>query len=535
MSANNTKKRVSLKQSDSEDEVQFVPSTDVQKVKRSSSRKKPTFHPNPYVDDEAIYSNRQDSDSDPFESEEEETKPKIRASSHHSFREPPPPRPKSKPLVFKPPRHAAAAAAAATPSQPTVSPIPLERVKPYKPRWFGTNTQETQATQVLDSPLPKPIPQIPLVNDPPSLQGKRTRSWCYTVFPKPEQQMHELKNAYMNHLQQVGVTYAIFGLETCPDTGRPHFQGFVYFQNPRQFRSTKQNLTWEFQPAHVEPAMDIKASIDYCKKEGDFIEYGTPPMTQQQKGDLVKERWKTALDSAKANKVDDIEPQLQITHYRSLCAIAQRHSRNLKLEPTKFKHYWLVGATGGGKSHSARAMFGNESEFYYLKDTQTKWWDAYEGEQAAILDEIPVPETKMRNSMGNYLKSWTDENEFAAESKGGSMKIRPRVIIMTSNHYLEDWGLPDIDLAALHRRITQVYLTQRNDDGTRVPSQPREGTKCITLDQWEFWNQETQQIKLHPVYTKWKQEQDQLKLEQAAANLANIGTQPLPSDEEEES
>jgi len=40
-------------------------------------------------------------------------------------------------------------------------------------------------------------------------------------------------------LQTFECRYIIYGYEIAPATGRPHFQGYVYFDNPRSFDAVK--------------------------------------------------------------------------------------------------------------------------------------------------------------------------------------------------------------------------------------------------------------------------------------------------------
>lgn len=68
----------------------------------------------------------------------------------------------------------------------------------------------------------------------------------------------------------VGVTYAVVGNETAPTTGTEHLQGHITFAQRKSLNAARTLL----QGAHVERARVPRASIEYCKKGGDFVEYG---------------------------------------------------------------------------------------------------------------------------------------------------------------------------------------------------------------------------------------------------------------------
>ena len=56
--------------------------------------------------------------------------------------------------------------------------------------------------------------------------------------------------------------------------------------------------------------------------------------------------------------------------------------------------------------------------------------------------------------LGHYLKIWSDKYPFNAETKGGTIFIRPKVIVVTSNFEIEELhDKPQIQ-DAIKRRFT---------------------------------------------------------------------------------
>lgn len=66
----------------------------------------------------------------------------------------------------------------------------------------------------------------------------------------------------------------IFGRETCPTSGRKHFQRFISFKNRHMLSSIKKVAP----NAHfVFVRGSVQENIDYFKKDNEFKKFGTCP------------------------------------------------------------------------------------------------------------------------------------------------------------------------------------------------------------------------------------------------------------------
>jgi hypothetical protein len=112
---------------------------------------------------------------------------------------------------------------------------------------------------------------------------KKGRHWCFTIHGYTEDTEQHL--ADLAELEST--EYLVYGREICPTTGNRHLQGFVSFVNRRIGRNVVTDLTnYEDAPhPHVERANGQPyAAALYCKKDGQFEEYGTPPDKSGKKG-----------------------------------------------------------------------------------------------------------------------------------------------------------------------------------------------------------------------------------------------------------
>lgn len=110
----------------------------------------------------------------------------------------------------------------------------------------------------------------------------QSRCWCFTI------------NNYTNHdterltaLESSDcIEYVIFAKEV-GESGTPHYQGFVKFTSKKRLNGVKRIIG----DCHLEVARNPGAAIQYCKKDGDFTEFGCQSNDQGKRTDLeaVKE------------------------------------------------------------------------------------------------------------------------------------------------------------------------------------------------------------------------------------------------------
>lgn len=76
------------------------------------------------------------------------------------------------------------------------------------------------------------------------------------------------------------VEYGVFGRET-GDSGTPHLQGFVHFLSNKRFAAVKRLLSNRIHLERKSSNSSYTEAANYCKKDGDFEEFGTLPVGQQ--------------------------------------------------------------------------------------------------------------------------------------------------------------------------------------------------------------------------------------------------------------
>lgn len=261
---------------------------------------------------------------------------------------------------------------------------------------------------------------------------QRSRSYCLTLNNYSEEERLALL--------ATPCTYIILGKEVGAE-GTPHLQGYVHFTSGKTLSALKKISS----RAHWELAKgDSLSNFLYCSKEKDFEEVGKRPLTQKEKGATQIDKWTSIKASARQGKLDEIDPKIYVTHYRTLLAIAKDNApMPPDAEGTTGLWYW--GASGTGKSRAARSAHPGA----YLKMCN-KWWDGYQGEEVVIIEDFDMN----HKVLGYHLKIWADRYAFPAEIKGGKINIRPKLILVTSNYHPESiWDSDENTLQPILRRF----------------------------------------------------------------------------------
>jgi len=85
----------------------------------------------------------------------------------------------------------------------------------------------------------------------------RERNFCFTDF------VRDLK-----FYEKIDCKYIVIGDETCPETKKEHYQGYIYFASGK----TESAVRKMFKPRHIVPCRGTsEENIKYCKKEGKIV------------------------------------------------------------------------------------------------------------------------------------------------------------------------------------------------------------------------------------------------------------------------
>lgn len=242
------------------------------------------------------------------------------------------------------------------------------------------------------------------------------------------------------------VEYAVYQLEHAPNTGTPHYQGFVRYTRPIRLTATRRHIPG----AHWETARGTaQENKDYCTKEESRApdttptEYGTFPALQRGK----RSDWDTIKEMAKRNASDlEIAEDFPGQYVRNNAGIKKLKGLYIPPRTTMPTVHVIIGPPGTGKSHYAR----EKAPLAYWKAPNNKWWDFYDSQPSVVLDEFKgwLPY--------NDLNRLCDKYDYRVEVKGAVVPAPVTEVIILSNYHPSQWYDQErIMFASFQRRVSK--------------------------------------------------------------------------------
>lgn len=256
-------------------------------------------------------------------------------------------------------------------------------------------------------------------------QGKY---WCFTDF------------TLITDYSGLGALYVIYGIETCPESGRTHHQGYCEFntnQRLERLKAFNSTIHWERRQGTQTQA------IDYCKKEGNYYEFGTPKECKRgSRSDIIEV--KRLISEGKGMK-DIVEVATSYQAVR-MAELSLKYNERKRSWAPVVKWFW--GPTGSGKTRKAVEEAGDD---YYISSRNLKWWEGYDAHENVIIDDF-------RKDFCTFheLLRILDRYPYRVETKGSSRQLLAKNIWITSCYKPEEVYDTREDIGQLLRRINFI-------------------------------------------------------------------------------
>lgn len=291
------------------------------------------------------------------------------------------------------------------------------------------------------------------------------KRWTFTSF---EEQPPPWNETFLSYL--------IYGKETCPSTGRPHWQGYLETHTKRTlggvvkyFHQNKQTHLKLFVSGG-----NAKQNQNYCGKDGKVAEFGTP-MKQGERNDIHNLRDQVA----RGRRVDDMMLEEKAEHmqryYKFLREVEDiREKRKPQEAEEKCMIYWYWGSTGSGKTYAA---FQLAPDAYWHNVEDSGWFDNYDGQRDMIIDDFrgEIPYQQLLKLAQEYPYTVKRRNRppmrFKAKRIFITCPFHPRDLYKNLNQ--ED------SLEQLYRRCAEIKHFTKYKKAEPLPSIPENVPLCI--------------------------------------------------------
>ena len=240
------------------------------------------------------------------------------------------------------------------------------------------------------------------------LSVSRLRRWCFTVFD-PDNSLSELSHCFVPGPE---CRFAIFQIEKCPSSNRPHAQGYVEMNTSIKFESMKRLFSDRYQvTVHLSEAhKEAQANINYCTKEQnkdgtparwpgtEVFRHGTPaakgPKPEGSKRPSSFTEVITLLDAGKS--LADLESDTAFIHLRPCISrfyksFSEKESRVASSKAAGIRSMYvevIIGPPGVGKSTLINNRWKPET-YYRLVRGQYPWFPGLSPfHKALVIDDM---------------------------------------------------------------------------------------------------------------------------------------------------
>lgn len=271
------------------------------------------------------------------------------------------------------------------------------------------------------------------------MPSQQAKNWVWTLNNWTDEEQEALR-AIGTELPET--KYIVWGREE-GENGTPHLQGYVSLTKKRGLRFIRNFIS---NRAHFEVMRGTpKEAADYCKKDGDYDEFGELPIGQGRRSDLeaIANQIKAG---ATLREIAETNPAAVIQFGTGIIRLKQ-HCRPERDGPPEIWVLW--GKTGTGKTRRVWE-FANVDELWVHPGD--KWFDGYDGQAAALFDDFDGSWFKI-----SFLLRLLDRYPMQVQVKGAYAWWVPKTIYITSNIHPNDWYPNALEehKRALMRRLTQ--------------------------------------------------------------------------------
>lgn len=282
-----------------------------------------------------------------------------------------------------------------------------------------------------------------------------SRSYCFTINNYTQAEIDwiniqfdpEVEASRAEDGSKPIIRYIIYGREVGAE-GTPHLQGYLELTKPMRMAGVKKLKGYE--RAHLEARRGSREQArDYCKKDGQFTEFGDWAAGGQGARNDLKAVINGVKEGTPLIEMIEDNPELISRHLK----LIDRYQALVDKQQTKeFRHVEvnvLWGDAGAGKSRTAREQAAAHGDYFTVNPDDAFPFDGYNGEPSIVIDDFSG------NIKYKQVLNILDGHQLRVNVKGSHRYARWNRVYITANEEPSQWyrfGLTP----ALARRLTNV-------------------------------------------------------------------------------
>lgn len=273
------------------------------------------------------------------------------------------------------------------------------------------------------------------------MPGKGTQRVRHIVFT-----LNNPEEGDIAKIQSVDIfTYGVIGKEV-GESGTPHLQGYLQLAKQTRISSVTKALTKAVGKApHTEAARGTaKQASDYCKKDGDYVEWGE--MNYKGKRNDIKAAVDMIESGASKYEVLKAHTETYVRYSRGLDKAREIFDEHRAEDWREVEVILITGPTGCGKTRTAMA----DGKPFKIQGDQLQWWDGYGGQKTIVIDEYSndVKVTQLLGLLDGY--------KLRLPIKGGFTYAQWTKVYITTNLFELHEQAKEAHREALQRRISKT-------------------------------------------------------------------------------
>lgn len=263
------------------------------------------------------------------------------------------------------------------------------------------------------------------------------------------------KERILEHLRTIDQVNEYVVAKELHEDGEPHLHAYVKFQTGLRTAEFTPRLDVDGHHGNYQSARSFRSVVKYVTKDGDYITNLSDVMLetpQAKRIKLVQQIEEKSIKELVRTGVISFQQARNATFVKNLLT-------DDEYEHDTVRGVWIVGPPATGKSTMARTNYGQEGVF--TLPIRSKWFCKYTGQGCILLDDF---DSTWPKEWSNMLKILADKFPCTGETKGGTVQLRHKHLVVTSNYTIDQiYAFSDQALLeALTRRFTIITTTRRD-------------------------------------------------------------------------